>query len=65
MRRFERFGEVKDIDEAIIIMQHRETTRLVPLDNSDLLMYLNKFGNSLLVRFERFGEVKDIDEAIM
>ena len=61
-RRFERFGEVKDIDLAI--QQHHEAITSTPLDSANRAMSLNNLGNSYLYRFERFGQVKDIDLAV-
>ena len=60
--RFERFGEVKDLNEAIA--QFREAVSLTPLDSAHLPRYLNNLGSLFIRRFERFGEVKDIDAAI-
>jgi tetratricopeptide (TPR) repeat protein len=61
-RRFERFGEVKDIDDAI---KHKlEAVRLTPLDSPDLSTFLNNLGCSFRLRFEQFGEAEDVDNAI-
>jgi tetratricopeptide (TPR) repeat protein len=62
MHRFEQFGEVKDIDEAI--KQQHEAIQLTPVDNPSVSVYLNNLGLSLSNRSAQFVKVKDTDEAI-
>jgi hypothetical protein len=64
MRRFERFGELKDVDNAI---KHQlEATEIVPDDSPYLSTCLSNLGTSFMRRFERFSESKleDVDNAI-
>jgi hypothetical protein len=62
LRRYERFGEVKDIDNAI---EHlREAIRLASQDSPELPTMLSDLGVSLMRRFERLEDVKDIDNAV-
>jgi CHAT domain-containing protein len=60
--RFERSGEMKDLEEAIDTA--RRAVQSTPPDHPGLAMYLNNLGNWLRRRFERSGEMKDLEEAI-
>ena len=60
--RFERTGDVTDIDNAILY--HERAVRLLPKGNSDKHQHLNNLGRSFLCRFTRSGELVDVEEAI-
>ena len=61
-RRFEYFGDVKDIDSSI--ERHLEAVTSTPLDSSMQPHHLSNLGISYHSRFLRFGEVNDIDLSI-
>ncbi|THU79158.1 TPR-like protein [Dendrothele bispora CBS 962.96] len=56
--RFERLGELKDIENAI------DAVDLTPDGHADKARRLNNLGNAFQSRFERLGELKDIENAI-
>jgi tetratricopeptide (TPR) repeat protein len=58
MRRFDLFGKVEDIDEAIIRLRKAITL------GGNLSEFFSHLGHALKSRSKRFGEVKDIEEAI-
>jgi hypothetical protein len=61
MYRFEQYGEVKDIDEAIRLQ--REGVRLTPPDSPDLPVYRNDLGYTLSCRRSgRFVKMKGVGE---
>jgi tetratricopeptide (TPR) repeat protein len=61
-RRFERSGEMKDLEEAIDTA--RQAVQSTPPDHLNLAGCLNNLGSWLGRRFERSGEMKDLEEAI-
>nr|WP_239135221.1 CHAT domain-containing protein [Streptomyces sp. SID12488] len=60
--RFERAGDLSDLDQAITIRQ--EAVHATPADNPSRGMYLNNLGGALQARFERTGNQTDVDQAI-
>ncbi|KAG8859271.1 hypothetical protein FRB91_008452 [Serendipita sp. 411] len=62
LTRFQRLGNVDDIDNAI--MQLQAATNLTPDDHPDKPTYLNDLGTSLLTRFEHLGNLGDLDESL-
>ena len=60
--RYERFGDVKDIDAAI--RQQSKAVASIPRDSTHRPAILLNLGNAYGCRFERFGERNDIDFAI-
>jgi hypothetical protein len=62
LTRFERLGELSDLEEAIL--RHRDTVDLTPDGHPDKLCRLNDLGNFFFTHFERLGELSDLEEAI-
>jgi len=62
LRRFERLGDLADLDEAITAKQ--QAVHLTPDGHLDKPARLNNLGISFICQFERFGDLASIDEAI-
>ncbi|KAL2136726.1 hypothetical protein VTI74DRAFT_1767 [Chaetomium olivicolor] len=60
--RYERTGEMADLEEAIGIA--KQAVELTPHDYPDRAGRLNSLGNKLQSRYERTGEMADLEEAI-
>ncbi|KAB5590921.1 Aromatic di-alanine and TPR containing protein [Ceratobasidium theobromae] len=60
--RFELFGGIEDIDDAI--KYQSQAVSLTPDGHTDMLRSLNYLGFSHRQRFERLGEVGDVEKAI-
>ncbi|THU95148.1 TPR-like protein [Dendrothele bispora CBS 962.96] len=61
-RRFERLGKLKDIENAIHVMQ--QAIDLTPDGHADKAGQLSNLGSAFFRRFERLGKLKDIENAI-
>ncbi|KZV67447.1 hypothetical protein PENSPDRAFT_583974, partial [Peniophora sp. CONT] len=59
--RFERTGELKDLELAI--SSHRRAVELTPDGHPDKPSRFNNLGNSFLTRFKRTGELEDLEQA--
>ena len=62
VRRFERLGDMADLNRAITTQQ--KVVRLTSDDHPDKPAGLINLGNSFRCRFERLGDIADLDEAI-
>jgi tetratricopeptide (TPR) repeat protein len=62
LTRFERLGELSDLEDAI--SRFRDAVDLTPHGHPDKPGRLNNLGNALLTRFERLGELSDLEDAI-
>jgi hypothetical protein len=62
LTRFERLGNMEDIDGAI--GQQQAAVHLTPDGHPNKPKYLNNLGNSLFTRFGRLGKMEDMDGAI-
>jgi tetratricopeptide (TPR) repeat protein len=62
MCRFDRLGEMGDIEKAILNLQ--DAVQHTPDGHVDKPDQLSNLGNSLLSRFDRLGEMEDIEKAI-
>ncbi|KAG9083172.1 hypothetical protein FRC07_013995 [Ceratobasidium sp. 392] len=60
--RFERLGDLADIDKAIAC--HTQSVQLTPHGHPDMPSRLNNLGSSWQSRFQRLGDLADIDKAI-
>ena len=60
--RFERTGDLADLDEAIT--SGGQAVAATPADHPDRAGYLSNLGIALRTRFERTGDLADLDEAI-
>lgn len=60
--RFERAGEIKDLDRAIESMEKAVVS--TPVDHVNHTTYLNNLGTTLLSRFDTMGSMEDLDHAI-
>ncbi|WP_243407941.1 tetratricopeptide repeat protein, partial [Frankia canadensis] len=60
--RYERTGQVTDLDDAINTGQAAVDT--TPTDHPDRAGYLSNLGIALRTRYERTGQVTDLDDAI-
>ncbi|KAJ6616661.1 CHAT domain-containing protein [Mycena sp. CBHHK59/15] len=60
--RFERLGNVGDIDNSISLLQTAMQARAYKLPDDH--GYMIQLGNSFTLRFKRLGDLADIDEAI-
>ncbi|KAB5590920.1 hypothetical protein CTheo_5646 [Ceratobasidium theobromae] len=61
-RRFELFGDIEDIDDAI--KYQSQVVSLTPGGHTDMPKFLNYLGFSHKKRYERLKEVGDIDKVI-
>ncbi|KAH7191136.1 CHAT domain-containing protein [Fusarium oxysporum] len=61
-RRYERTGEMADLEEAI--RTARQAVDSAPDDYPNRAAWLNNLGNKLERRYERTGEMADLEEAI-
>ncbi|KAF8960835.1 CHAT domain-containing protein [Flammula alnicola] len=62
LRRFERTGDLQDIDHAI--SHHQSAVKSTPSGHADLPSQFNNLGISYARRFDRTGDLQDIDLAI-
>ncbi len=61
--RYERLGEISDLEEAI--SYHKESLALRPVGHPDRPTSLNNLASALQSRCDRLGGVADLDEAIL
>ena len=61
--RFERFGSLKDLENAIFNQQ--KAVDLTPYGNPDKPRHLSNLGTSLQARFKRLGSLEDLNNAIL
>lgn len=61
--RFERLGNVKDLDEAVSYFER--ALKLMPDRHLGRPMLLRNLGNTLQVRFKCLGRISDLDQAIL
>ena len=62
LARFERLGEVSDLDDAISRLS--DAVDLTPHGHSRKPVRLNNLGDSLRTRFKRLGELSDLEHAV-
>ncbi|KAF8555898.1 hypothetical protein OG21DRAFT_784229 [Imleria badia] len=62
MARFERLGELSDLEDAI--SRHKAAVDFTPESHPYKPTCLNNLGNVFLTRFERLGELNDLEDAI-
>jgi len=61
--KFDRFGQLKDLDEAISL--HHEALDLRPTAHPDRSISLNNLAIALYTRFKQLGRGEDLDKAIL
>ncbi|THU91120.1 hypothetical protein K435DRAFT_801509 [Dendrothele bispora CBS 962.96] len=62
-RRFEHLGELRDIENAILVNQ--QAVDLTPDGHADKARQLVNLGNAFQTRFEHLGGLRDIENAII
>ena len=62
LRRFERLGEMRDIEESIRC--HREALKLLPAPHPDRPVLLNNLANALHRQFKQKGDFENLEESI-
>ena len=62
MVRFERLGDIADLDEAITAQ--RQAVCLTPDGHPDKSLFLQNLGNCCLCRFQRLDDLSDLGEAM-
>ncbi|CAF9931585.1 MAG: hypothetical protein GOMPHAMPRED_005962 [Gomphillus americanus] len=60
--RFERTGDMADLEEAIQI--NRRAVASAPENDPNFAAYHNNLGNKLERRYDRTGDINDLDEAV-
>ncbi|KAJ7889711.1 CHAT domain-containing protein [Mycena leptocephala] len=63
LQRFERLGDVGDINKCVRVMQ--DAVCLTPDGHPDKPLRLNNLGTSLLCRFERLGDLDDLNKSVL
>ena len=63
MRRFERLGELNDLNESILMCQ--EVVQLTPHGHPNKPSRLSNLGHALLTRFTRLEELSDLNESVL
>ncbi|KAJ7218392.1 TPR-like protein [Mycena pura] len=62
LRRFERLGDVGDINKAVRVMQ--DAVHLTPDGHANKPLWLGNLGTALLAQFERLGDLNDLNKAL-
>ncbi|KAF8443867.1 hypothetical protein L210DRAFT_3759029 [Boletus edulis BED1] len=62
LKRFERHGDLADLQRAITLLQ--QLVRSVPVWDDGYCVGLGNLGTGLSLRFERLGELRDLEDAI-
>ncbi|KAF8548943.1 hypothetical protein OG21DRAFT_1488962 [Imleria badia] len=63
MTRYQRFGDVTDLEKSISLLQ--DAVQSTPGDHPNKLSRLNNLGGSLLTRYNRFGDIADLERSIL